>query len=244
MIVERLGRGALTTKADYFQFNDWFTPKVINSGQWSIENNQIISYSGYYDSRTLRDDLEVRFNQVIWNGTNNNNDELEYGVIFREYNNGSPVDVTESEFVSSGTPIQAYSVWQNNETSINQFFAFKIFVRRKDGGILTPSDMEASIINLYAVTRSYIVQTTAIPQNWLETTTATFQNPMDTYTTVIPTDYDISSSQYDPLLEIPSKIDTAINFVILGFGRIMNFKYITFVICFVLIVGLVAWLLH
>ena len=230
--------GALTTKADYYNFFTEYSTKRIDSGQWSIENNNLISYRFSMSINSLYTYCPRYF---TFTGTTTNNDELEFGVQTVTFNTNNVL--FETDYYPSNTRLSIYSSWITPVQS-NPNDSFIIYVRRKDGGIITPSSMENSSLLIECSYRETIVETTAIPQDWFETTTASFQNPMDTYTTIIPTDYDISSSQYDPLLEIPSKIDTAINFIILGFGRIMNFKYISFVVCFVLIVGLVAWLIH
>lgn len=243
MTVERSGLGELTTKAEYISsYEHTVYSTQSTSGQWGIVDNYTI-YAQSTGTGTYSED-DRRLQYVLWNGYSGLNYDLEYSVVIREYN--SSTVLFESGWISNNEQCACYAKWDSSTRRPS----FTIYVRRNefdDNGnrrTLVPSDMRPSFFRSVWKVNQTIEQTTAIPQNWLETTTASFENPMDTYTTIIPTDYDISSSQYDPLLEIPSKIDTAINLIILGFGRIMNFKYITFVVCFVLIVGLVAWLIH
>lgn len=242
MIVERSERGVLTTNA-YLVTQDWVTTSQIStSGQWSVVDNYTIyrrvnmSYTGASVNG------EVWYNSMIFSGCTNNDYELEYYV--KVYNYGTTTLRYESTWIDNN---QECALWMSARSSSSSN-TYELYVRRKadengNRGYLVPSDMRPSVVVFKGV-NEYDYEEQTLPADWFATTSATFVNPMDTYTTIIPTDYDISSSQYDPLLDIPAKIDTAINFAILGFGRIMNFKYITFVVCFVLIVGLVAWLIH
>lgn len=234
MTVERSERGVLITNADYnvSEYRDLTYWRI--GSQYTVQTNEKVSTRITLNPPTVN---TLYITSVCFNGTTTNGDELEY--FARVYNYNSSYIVSETEWLPANEWCNIFEI--SYAPNSNPSGTLEIWLRRKDGGILTPSSLDRTLVTMRA---RYSTRVQTPPADFYATTTATFQNPMDTYTTIIPTDYDISSSQYDPLLEIPSKIDTAINFIILGFGRIMNFKYISFVVCFVLIVGLVAWLIH
>lgn len=118
-----------------------------------------------------------------------------------------------------------------------------IWVKKKNGGNIERSDMYASNFTWY-FNRSEEVEENTLPAEWLETTTYYIDNPLSTVTTVIPSDYDITTQDVDPFLDIPEKITAAMQGCIFWLGRLLNLKYVTFLLCFVLVVGLVAWLIH
>ena len=239
MTVVRSEHGVLTTNATTYQYYDYTLQNYITStGQWTQEDNYSISRRFNPPVPAVQGQT-YQIDKVVFNGYSG----LGYDLLFNVSVFQGSTKLFESGFAPNNTEISIYTPTLSYGDSPTKY-AIVIWVMRADGNQLSRQDMRPSTVNCNARFYQPVEVTTEIPPSWYETTTATFQNPMDTYTTIIPTDYDISSSQYDPLLEIPQKIDTAINFAILGFGRIMNFKYITFVVCFVLIVGLVAWLIH
>lgn len=250
MTEERLGRGELTTKA-YTVSNDFnIVGRISTTSQWTVVDNYTINatFNGgaYLSSYGTFDSASWKY--ATFSGYSGLGYKLEYSIVVYAYNSNTKLYesawIPNDEICYLGVPD-----WVTSGSSNTRQPRFEIYLRRNEFNEqgerrwLVPSDMRPSTCIRF-LTGYQDIEEQTLPSDWFATTSATFQNPMDTYTTIIPTDYDISSSQYDPLLEIPSKIDTAINFIILGFGRIMNFRYISFVVCFVLIVGLVAWLIH
>ena len=242
MTVEKSEHGALTTNAALLQTDYQYNIWGLLSNSWTQEDNYTISYRGS-TQLSIDDDSYVYFNYGEFAPSTSPDYELEWAVVIYNKSDSNSV-ISESSWYDVNTKINITSQSLYDE----EYFRYKIYLRRKldengDRPQLSRSSMNGAGVTFYG-NLFYNEEQQTLPSDWFETTSASFQNPMDTYTTIIPTDYDISSSQYDPLLDIPSKIDTAINFILLGFGRIMNFKYISFLVCFVLIVGLVAWLLH
>lgn len=243
MTVERSGLGVLTTNADYktnFEYSTYST--MSTSNQWGIIDNYTIratsSGTGVYS------DDDRRLQYVIFNGYSGLNYELEYSVVIREYN--SSTVLFESGWVPNNEQCSAYAKWD----STTRRPSFEIYVRRNefdDNGnrrTLVPSDMRPSFFRSTWKVNQTIEQTTAIPQDWLTGTAGTYTTDFSTMTTVVPTICDIDDNEFNAFIDIPNKIVAGINLCILGVGSLLNLKYVTFLVCFVLIVGLVAWLIH
>lgn len=239
MTVERSELGELTTKADYNQHFDSSYQRVITSGQWHIENNEIISYNFYLPLPTSG---RRKPTGVIWSGTTTNNDVLEYGIIQRNYN--SSYTYQETNYFDCNTLIPVYGNYQSFTDNTADQYAWTLYVKRKDGGVLTPSSMETSVVSVELYVESVVVYTTAIPQDWLTGTVGNYTTDFATMTTVVPTVCDIDDTEFNAFIDIPNKIVAGINLCILGVGSLLNLKYVTFLVCFVLIVGLIAWLIH
>lgn len=243
MTVERSERGELTTKADYTNYDTYYEGLSVNSGQWDYDSNTVLYYN-FSAQPPSYPVLQKRCISVFFNGTTTNNDDLEFGVITRLWNDTyTGTALSETSWFPANTEV---FVRGNILRYTDQYpsTAFTVFVRRKDGGILTPSSMEASVIMLHNDRQVNIEQTTAIPNDWVTGTSQSFQTDVTTMTTVVPTICDIDDNEFNAFIDIPNKIVAGLNLCIMGIGSLLNLKYVTFTICFVLIVGLIAWLIH
>ena len=112
---------------------------------------------------------------------------------------------------------------------------------RDDNGVIDSSNWTGGN---FIITYNKIAQGTEIPESWLTNTTYIYDNPVQTVTTVVPADYDIVTADVSPYIAIPQKITDGIDYTLLIIGRLLELRYLSFLICFVLIVGLIAWLIH
>lgn len=238
MIGARLQDSTLTSKADYSQY---FTVPVTISkigSQWSIENNTLLSARFFLNPPSSTSPyINWRTYEMSYIGTTHNNDQLEYGVIVYRY--GTNTILTETDFYDSGTTIPIYGEADVRGSSAPAC-TYEVYIRRKDGGILTPSDMEQSTVSFMQIRNYEVVYTTAIPQNWLETTTQSIPTYTTQTTMVTTVDYE----SFLTTLTVPVDIRPAIA----QFDQIINdlwsLHYIPFLVCFALIMGLAIWLLH
>lgn len=236
---EKLGRSVLTTKADYTQYDTYYEGMSVISSQWQYDSNTVI-YRNFYASPPSYPVLQKRCISVAFNGTTVNNDELEFGVITRQWNEDyTGTALSETSWFPANTEVYVRGNILRN-TDEYPTTAYTVFVRRKDGGILTPSSMEASVIMLHNDRQINIEQTTAIPQNWLETTTQS--NP--TYTTQTTMLTTVDYEQYLSTLTVPVDARPAIAQLDQLINDLWSLHYIPFVVCFALIMGLAIWLLH
>lgn len=174
---------------------------------------------------------------MTFQGTDVNNNELEFAIIERQYGYPSS-SLLETGYYPVNTNIGLTGLFRPNER-----FAYTVYIRRKDGGILTPSDMERSLIILYINGQQTVKQTTAIPESWLNTTVPTISSPIDTVTTV-RTDMVIDETGVSNSLEYPPVIESALVQLMSIISTVLTLKYIRFLLGFAIITGLIAWFLH
>ena len=175
--------------------------------------------------------------RLTFQGTDVNNNELEFAIIERQYGYWSS-SVLETGYYPVNTNINLSGLFRPNER-----FAYTIYVRRADGGILTPSDMERSVIVLYINGQQTVKQTTALPNSWFGTTVPTISSPIDTVTTV-RTDMVIDETGVSNSLEYPPVIESALVQLMSIISTVLTLKYIRFLLGFAIITGLIAWFLH
>lgn len=226
---------SITSKAYQTGYQDTSSFRLIDS-QWE-----------YYDSETLYKGIPL-----VGDG---NGTYTCYQVGFvGEYRRSVPLQYAFDIYDSSGNTRLYSSVYYDAgqlvnvglplvQSTNNIVYRCELYVKLKDGGNIQRTDMYAGAWTWY-LNRTTEVSENTLPAEWLETTTYDIDNPLSTVTTVIPSDYDITTQDIDPFLEIPEKITAAMQGCIFWLGRLLNLKYVTFLLCFVLIVGLVAWLIH
>lgn len=102
--------------------------------------------------------------------------------------------------------------------------------------------MYASNLTWY-LNRTTEVEQNTLPDDWFGTSTVTGYNPLETMTTVA-SDYYIDDSVVTDSLDIPPVTESAITQIMSIVTRILDLPYLKFMLCFAVIVGLVAWFLH
>ena len=243
MTVERSERGVLTTNADYNEIIPWYLNKKISTpNQWSQIDNYTISYrfngelpygpSGY---------IWQRPEFMTFSGYSSLNYELIYSVTVWYYNTSTKQ--FESAWYDNNTKIQINGdmEWSDSPNLIN---SYEVYVRRKDGSALSRQDMQPCVAVVSGSQARRIAYTTPIPNEWVTGTAGTYTTDISTMTTVVPIICDIDDTDFNAFIDIPNKIVAGINLCIVGIGSLLNLKYVSFMICFVLIVGLIAWLIH
>lgn len=114
-----------------------------------------------------------------------------------------------------------------------------IWVKKKNGGSISRSDMYASNFTWY-FNRSEDVEENTLPADWFETTTASIPE-LTTYTTVATT---VPYEGVLTTLTIPADIRPAIAQFEQIVYDLWNLHYMPFIIIFGILVALAAWLLH
>lgn len=236
MTVERSGHGELTTKADdvLYQDTSWAVFHISTPQQWQQIDNNVICYNLVTNYATS----PSRISQMVFNGCTALNYDLEYALKVYSVEGNNVGLWVETDYKDNGTIFDiATQEWNENRR-----FTIEIYVQRKDGNQLSRQDMKPSVFQI--MRRQSVTLTTALPQDWLTGTAGTYTTDFSTMTTVVPTVCDIDDNEFNAFIDIPNKIVAGINLCILGVGSLLNLKYVTFLICFVLIVGLIAWLIH
>lgn len=177
---------------------------------------------------------------VTFSGSVSPSTPLEWAIVY--YSGNTTTVRFESDWVSSMKPIYITS----DQKSYNSYFKIKFYVRKADGSALDREELNKcgfSVVGNVYYNVDYaaeITQTTAIPPSWLETTTESVP-VYSTQTTMITT---VDYEGFLTTLTVPVDIRPAIA----QFDQIINdlwsLHYIPFLVCFALIMGLAAWLLH
>lgn len=209
---------------------------MINS-QWEYYNSTLLTKSfalvgdgqGGYSCRG-----------VSFNGSYFGGHELEWTVLLSDYYGNL---VYQDNFYHDWGYMLNLSLPEVTTNTDGIIYRCTIYVKRKDGSDIYTSDMQPSVFTWY-LNRTVEVADNTLPADWLGTGTAAFQNPMETMTTVVPSDYEIDEDTIEDSLDIPQRILSAMGFVVGVFTQILSLRYVTFMICFGLVVGLLGWFLH
>lgn len=219
-------------------------PKNINliPSQWTTQSSTVISYNwgvlGVDDSTFQA--TEFTFNCRPRDGVDY--DKVYYTVYIRDANGTL---IFQSRNVKANTTVKFTT---NPYTIPYSQIAYRVelLVFMFDGSWLYRDDIVSSSLTLQLNCLEQVEENT-LPSEWLTTVTNNIENPFETMTTIVPpemapeiiTDIDLS-----PLVTIPEKITFAINMFLVTVGQLLQLKYMTFTISFILIVCLFAWLLH
>lgn len=237
LLVVRSEPYRLTSKA---YTNEYRLPKNINltATQWTTESNNLISYSwgvtgiddATYQAVSFR--LDCMCSGFDWT-------ELRYNVIIRD---NSYNIIYQGPNLPTSTD---YTFTSNPYTYGSDTVAFRIQVLlfRADGGWLYKDYINHASLTLNLNVLEQVEENT-LPAEWLTTVTNNIDNPFETMTTIVPPEMDFTDTDLSPLITIPEKITYAINMFLVTVGQLLQLKYMTFTISFILIVCLFAWLLH
>lgn len=243
----RLAVGSLTSKADYYISSSYnINTRISTANQWSVVDNYTIRASSAGGQDVPFNYEYLSWDNVCFSGDSGNNYKLEYYVEVYEYNTNNKL--FESGWTPNNTPVRVVSrTWGGTGTSKRQ--RVLIYVRRNefnDQGErrwLVPSDMSPCGFAQNFIGYSMVTQET-LPSEWLETTTQSVVDPLETYTTIVNgsdvPDYD----DLDSRLEVPHDVEVAVLHIFDVIGTIMSLKYMTFLVCFSIVMGLLVWLLH
>ena len=147
--------------------------------QYTVETNEKVSTRITLNPPT---ESTIHITSVCFNGTTTNGDELEY--FARVYNYNSDYVVSESEWLPANTWCNVFEI--SYPVGGSPSGTLEIWVRRKDGGILTPSSMDRTLVtmrNYY----TYEIPYQTYPADWFATTT---QVPQTVTTVTCPAEYD------------------------------------------------------
>lgn len=222
------------TFADTSTFNilssqwDYFTSDTLNKN-FSLVGDGTSSYNVY---------------QLSFSGTCSGHDELVWGVdIYDSSGNillyyGAFIDVEQVLVVGlpTVTPTQ-----YGQYTDI--VYRCHLYVKKKSGGNIYRDDMYSSNFTWY-FNRTEDIEQSTNPAEWYGTSTVSFQNPMETATTIVPPNYLIDEDTIEDSLDIPQRILGAMGFVIGIITQLLSLKYVTFMLCFGIVVALLGWFLH
>lgn len=242
MTVERSERGVLTTNATLLQTDYQYNIWGLLPNSWTQEDNYTISYRGS-TQLNLNDDSYVYFNYGEFAPSTSPDYELEWAlVIYNKLDSNSVISESSWYDVNTKINITSQSLYDDD------YFRYKIYLRRKldengDRPQLSRSSMNGAGVTFYG-NLFYNEEQQTLPADWFVNTTVTFETDVTTMTTVVPDICNIDDDDFNAFIDIPNKIVAGINLCIVGIGSFLNLKYVTFVICFVLIVGLIAWLIH
>lgn len=169
----------------------------------------------------------------------NGNDDVYYTVIIRDSNNNF---IYQSADTKIGVPLE-FTLSSTNKQGSEVAYNIQVRLFRLNGARIYNDSLPASSVTLFYSATDNIQENTN-PADWYGTGTAAFQNPMETITTVVPSDYEIDEDAIDDSLDIPQRILSAMGFVVGIFTQILSLRYVTFMVCFGLVVGLLGWFLH
>ena len=211
----------------------------ISSYDWVASSSQVIDY--YWDVYGV--------NAQSWRITGFNcsgryhgsygNDDVYYTVIIRDSGN---TFLYQSADTNIGTPLE-FTLSSTNKKSSEVAYKIQVRLFRANGADIYRDSLPASSVTLFYSATDNIQENTN-PADWYGTGTAAFQNPIETATTVVPSDYEIDEDIIEDSLDIPQRILSAMGFVIGVFTQVLSLKYLTFMVCFGLVVGLLGWFLH
>ena len=242
-----MGLGYLTSKADYYTSSTYnINTRISTSNQWAVVDNYTIRASSAGGQAVPFDYEYLSWDNVCFSGDSGNNYKLEYYVEIYEYNTNNKL--FESGWTPNNTPVRVVSrTWGG--TGLAQRQRVVIYVRRNefnDQGErrwLVPSDMSPCGFAQNFIGYSKVTQET-LPAEWLETTTQTIVDPLETYTTIVGgsdvPDYDELNSQ----LVVPHNIEVAVLHIFDVIDTLMSLRYMTFLVCFSIVMALLVWLLH
>lgn len=223
-----------TNAADYYtNYSSISETRQIIGSQWESEDNTTISYR-FSIGGVSPPVVSRSINSCIFNGSNTALADMEYAVTVYDY--GTNDELFRSEFVPCGT-LQTIFSQTESEIAVN---AYKITLRRVDGGSLTGSMMFNSSILLSGDYAQNIYNTTAIPEAWKADTTQTtisYVTPDSVSTSTIDQNF------IDESMAIPPKIVSFLGEVKAIFTQIWRLKYLQPMCIIALITGLVIWLL-
>lgn len=228
------------SKAYTATFTDTSTFNILST-QWD-----------YNDSTTLNKNFALvgdgssSYNvyQLSFSGTYYGNDELLWGVdIYDSSGNtllyfGSYIDV--GQVLVLGLPTVAPTQYSQHTDIV---YRCHLYVKKKNGGNIDRVDMRASNFTWY-FNRTEDIEQSTNPAEWYGTSTVAFQNPMETATTIVPPNYLIDEDTIEDSLDIPQRILGAMGFVIGIITQLLTLKYVTFMLCFGIVVALLGWFLH
>lgn len=141
-----------------------------------------------------------------------------------------------------GTPLE-FTLSGTNKKGSEVAYNIQVRLFRLNGARIYRDELPASSLTLFYTATDNIQENTS-PADWYGTGTAAFHNPIATATTVVPSDYEIDEDTIEESLDIPQRIISAMGFIIGIFTQILSLKYLTFMVCFGLVVGLLGWFLH
>lgn len=256
--------GALSASADYSEFYDYSWSYRAVGSQFYIEDNSTVYVRFSIGSTAEGSSWGTQiFKEIIFSGSTTNTlqeQELLYSVQVLEYNTENVR--YESDWIPVNTRIPIYAL--NQPQGSARLNSYRIYIRRRDGGVLTPSSMRPCVVTVYGNIYQNITQQT-IPADWFETTTQTV--PTVATTTIIPDGYNNSVGTVpqlspDSLSDPPSwfapfnpldyqynywfvdLITSGADFATYYLRIAADLKFIWVFAGFVIIGCLLAWLLH
>lgn len=251
----------LSANADYQQLTDFTWSYRAQSSSFSVVDNYTVSLR-FSIGPTSEGSVwgTQRFKELVFSGSTTNTlqqQELLYSVQVLEYNTENVR--YESDWISVNTRIPIYALDQTQGGQ--RLNSYRVYVRRKDGGVLTPSSMRPSVVTVYGGVYQLIPQET-LPAEWLETTTyvprtvatTTVVNPY--YDDIVGTTPDLQPEiggdapewfeQYDPNEQawFIDVLDSGTDFITYYIRIALDLKFIWVFAGFVIVGCLLAWLLH
>lgn len=228
--VARLEDSILISKADYnvSEYRDLTYWRI--GSQYTVETNEKVSTRITLNPPTVN---TLYITSVCFNGTTTNGDELEY--FARVYNYNSSYVVSETEWLPANDWCNIFEI--SYAPNSNPSGTLEIWLRRKDGGILTPSSLDRTLVTMRA---RYSTRVPTPPADYYATTTQTIPTYTTQTTMVTTVDYE----SYLSTLTVPADVRPAIATLDQLINDLWSLHYIPFVVCFALIMGLAIWLLH
>ena len=167
------------------------------------------------------------------------NEDVYYTVIIRDNNNNF---IYQSADTNIGTPL-GFTLSSTNKQGSEVAYNIQVRLFRLNGANIYRDSLPASSVTLFYSATDNIQENTN-PADWYGTGTAAFFDPIATMTTVVPSDYEIDEQTIEDSLDIPQKILSSMGFVVGIVTQLLSLKYLTFMLCFCLVVALLGWFLH
>lgn len=231
---------SLTAKAYTASFPDTSTFNILWS-QWD-----------YHDSTTLNKNFALvgdgtsSYNvyQLSFSSTYQGNEDLVWGVDIYDSSGNTMLYYGEYNDVGQVLVVGLPTVVPSQYSQYTDIvYRCRLYVKKKDGSNIYRDHIHSSNITWY-FNRTEDIEQSTLPAEWLTTVTNNIENPFETMTTIVPPEMDFTDTDLSPFVTIPEKITFAINMFLVTVGQLLQLKYMTFTISFILIVCLFAWLLH
>lgn len=229
----------LTTSKAYSTSYDTQKGQSISSLDWTTSSSQVIDYYWTVYGVNSQSWRVTGFNLSGRYHGSYGNDDVYYTVIIRDSNGAF---LYQSADTHIGEPLE-FTLSSTNKQGAEVAYNIQVRMFRLNGANIYTDSLPASSVTLFINVTDNVSENTQ-PAAWYTTVTNNIDDPFQTMTTVVPPEMDFTDTDLSPLVTIPEKITLAINLFLMSVGQLLQLKYMTFTICFVLIVGLFAWLLH
>ena len=251
---------ALQSKA-YTVSNDFnIVGRISTSSQWAVVDNYTINatFNGGAYLSTYGTFDSASWKYASFSGYSGLGYKLEYSIVVYAYNSNTKLYesawIPNNEICYLGIPD-----WVTSGSSNTRQPRFEIYLRRdefNDQGErrwLVPSDMRPSTCVRF-LTGYQDIEEQTLPADWFATTTQTnLFIPLVTVTTPIET-YQGSFGgggghrgvihDLDYYLEIPQEVAGVVQYLFYLFGQISSLKYVTTLICLVMVLATIRFIMR